>query len=80
MISTTMMRRWLSAVLWRRSIASVAMLVAVSKPKQTSVPAMSLSMVFGKVMTLMPVFWVSWRAFFCVPPPPRQTRQSSPIS
>ncbi len=26
-------RRWLSAVVWRRSIADIAMLTAVSKPK-----------------------------------------------
>jgi len=38
MISTTMMRWWLWAVLCRRSMASVAMPRAVSKPKVVSVP------------------------------------------
>ena len=31
--STISTRWWLSAVVWRRSIASIAMLIAVSKPK-----------------------------------------------
>ena len=55
MISTTMMRWWLCAVLCSRSIASVAMPSAVSKPNVTSVSATSLSIVLGRVMTLRPV-------------------------
>ena len=42
-----MMRRWASAVVCSRSMASVAKLTAVSKPKQLVVPTMSLSIVFG---------------------------------
>src|ERR1035437_9533789 len=34
-------------------------------------------MVLGNVMTLMPA-WCKRKAFFCVPPPPRQTTQSIP--
>ena len=41
------MRRCASAVECSRSIASVAKLTAVSKPKQLVVPTMSLSIVFG---------------------------------
>jgi hypothetical protein len=76
MTSTTMMRWWLWAVLCSRSMASVAMPSAVSKPKVMSVPATSLSMVLGRVMTFSPCC-LRRRAFFWVPPPPRQTRQSS---
>jgi hypothetical protein len=47
MTSTTMIRRCASAVVCRRSIASVAKLTAVSKPKQLVVPKMSLSIVLG---------------------------------
>ena len=36
-VSTTMIRRWLSAVVRSRSTASVTMLMAVSKPKEKSV-------------------------------------------
>ena len=47
-ITSTTSTRWCdSAVVCRRSIASVAMLTAVSKPKVKSVPDRSLSIVFG---------------------------------
>ena len=41
-------------MVWRRSIASVAICSAVSNPKVTSVAPMSLSIVFGRSMTLTP--------------------------
>ena len=52
--STTSTRWWDSAVVCSRSMASVAMLTAVSKPKVKSVPERSLSMVFGTPTTLTP--------------------------
>ena len=42
---------------------------------EMSVPAMSLSMVLGRVTTFSPASF-SRRAFFCVPPPPMQIRAS----
>ncbi len=56
MTSQTIRRWWLVAVVCSRSMASVAMLTAVSKPKETSVPNTSLSMVLGRVITLSPPF------------------------
>ena len=53
-ISATMIRWWLWAVLWSRSMASVAISSAVANPKVASVPATSLSIVLGSVMTLSP--------------------------
>ena len=47
MTSTTMTRSWLSAVVCKRSIASVAICTAVSNPNVTSVAPRSLSIVFG---------------------------------
>ena len=47
MTSHTMTRWWDSAVVRRRSMASVAICTAVSNPKVTSVPDRSLSMVLG---------------------------------
>ena len=73
--STTMIRLWLVAVECSRSMASVAIPTAVLKPKLTSVLAMSLSMVLGRVTMFSPAF-LSRSAFFCVPPPPRHTRAS----
>ncbi len=52
--STTMTRSWLSAVVCRRSMASVAICTAVWKPKVTSVAERSLSMVFGTPTTAIP--------------------------
>ena len=45
--STTITRSCDSAVVWRRSMASVAICTAVWNPNVTSVPTMSLSIVFG---------------------------------
>ena len=52
--STTMMRRCASAVVWSRSMASVAKLTAVSNPNELLVPTMSLSIVFGTPTSGMP--------------------------
>ena len=54
MTSTTMTRWCDSAVVLRRSMASVATPTAVSKPKVRSVEEMSLSMVFGTPTTGIP--------------------------
>ena len=77
MTSVRMIRWWLCAVLWTRSIASVAISVAVAKPKLVSVPQMSLSIVLGRVRTFRPAA-CRRRAFFAVPPPPITIRPSSP--
>ena len=54
-ITSTTRTRWCdSAVVCSRSIASVAMLTAVSKPKVKSVPERSLSIVFGTPTTCTP--------------------------
>lgn len=51
-ITSTSITRWCdSAVLCRRSMASVATVSAVSWPKVTSVQSMSLSMVLGTPTT-----------------------------
>ena len=55
MTSTTITRLCDSAVVCRRSIASVAICTAVWKPNVKSVPARSLSIVLGTPTTLMPV-------------------------
>ena len=52
MTSTTITRSCDSAVVWRRSIASVAIWTAVQKPKVKSVPERSLSIVFGTPTTV----------------------------
>src|SRR3954463_14657466 len=54
MTSTTITRLCDSAVVCRRSIASVAICTAVWKPNVKSVPARSLSIVFGTPTTGMP--------------------------
>ena len=54
MTSTISGRWWDSAVVWRRSIASIAILTDVSKPNVKSVLLRSLSIVFGTPMTLTP--------------------------
>jgi len=51
MTSTIITRLWLSAVVWSRSIASVAIWTAVSKPNVMSVPPRSLSIVLGTPIT-----------------------------
>ena len=54
-ITSTTSTRWCdSAVVCSRSIASLAMLTAVSKPKVKSVPDRSLSIVFGTPTTFTP--------------------------
>ena len=50
--STTITRSWLSAVVCRRSIASVAICTAVWNPNVKSVAERSLSIVFGTPTTL----------------------------
>ena len=77
MTSVRMIRWWLCAVLCVRSIASVAISVAVAKPKLVSVPQMSLSIVLGIVSTVRPA---SCRrsAFFAEPPPPITMTPSMP--
>ena len=52
--SSTMTRSWLSAVVCSLSIASSAVLTAVSKPKLVIVPATSLSMVLGTPTIFIP--------------------------
>src|SRR6266567_1215917 len=74
--STTMTRSWLSAVEWSRSIASVAVATAVSKPKVATVPPTSLSIVLGTPTTGMPVA-MSCRAMLRVPSPPIAMSASS---
>ena len=77
-ITSMTITRWCElAVECRRSIASVAMLTAESKPNEMSVPHTSLSIVLGIMTTFMPVS-ASFAAVFCVPFPPMHTRQSSP--
>ena len=53
--SQTMTRLCASAVEWSRSMASVAICTAVSKPKVRSVPERSLSMVLGTPTTFTPI-------------------------
>ncbi|MNC82298.1 hypothetical protein D3C75_1357540 [compost metagenome] len=60
-----------------RSMASVAISVAVANPNVVSVHAMSLSIVLGRCTTFRPAS-TRRRAFFAVPPPPSITRQSRP--
>ena len=52
MTSTTITRWWDSAVVCSRSMASTAICTAVSKPKVSSVPERSLSMVLGTPTTV----------------------------
>jgi hypothetical protein len=76
--STTITRLWASAVLARRSMASEAIWTAVSNPKVTSVPLMSLSMVLGTPMIGSPS-WLSFSADARVPSPPTTIRVSMPF-
>ena len=69
MTSTSSTRWWDSAVVCSRSIISVAMLTAVSKPKVRSVQSMSLSMVLGTPTTGTPASDSRWAAV-SVPSPP----------
>src|SRR6185437_2909568 len=74
--SHTMTRLWASAVVCSRSMASVAMLTAVSNPKQTSVPFRSLSMVLGTPTPGTPA-WMSALVTDCVSSPPMAMSASS---
>ena len=76
MTSTTRIRLWLSAVVCRRSMASVATCTAVSKPKVTSVPPRSLSIVFGTPTTGRPCSACSRAAAPSVSSPPIAIRPS----
>ena len=78
--STTMTRSWLSAVVCRRSMASVAICTAVWKPNVTSVPTMSLSIVFGTPTIGMPCSSKSLQATVSDPLPPTTMIESSPRS
>ena len=77
--STTSTRWWDSAVVCSRSIASIAMLTAVSKPKVKSVRVRSLSIVLGTPTTLTPRS-CSLVATPRVSSPPIATRASTPRS
>ena len=78
--STTITRSWLSAVVCRRSIASVAICTAVVKPNVMSVPTMSLSMVFGTPTIGRPRSSTSMLATVSEPLPPMTTSASRPMS
>ncbi len=77
MVSTTMIRRWLSVVVRRRSTASVTMLTAVSNPNEKSVTIRSLSMVLGMPTTGKPKSLCSRIATPRVSSPPITIRASS---
>ena len=77
--SITITRLCELAVECNRSMASVAILTAESKPKEKSVPQISLSMVLGTETIFKPMA-ANLAAVFCVPLPPIQTIQSSPSS
>ena len=78
MTSTTITRSWDSAVVCRRSMASVAMDTAVSNPKVTSVPERSLSMVLGTPTTGSLCSLKSLWATPSVSSPPIAIRASKP--
>ena len=77
MTSTSSTRWWDSAVVCSRSIISVAMLTAVSKPNVRSVSSMSLSIVLGIPTTGTPAC-DSRCAAVSVPSPPIGMRTSIP--
>src|SRR5665213_3204547 len=74
--STTCTRLCASVVECNRSTASVAIVTAVSKPKQTSVPLKSLSMVFGTPTQFTPRLDSSTE-IDCVSSPPMAMSASS---
>ena len=76
--STTITRLWDSAVVCSRSIASVQIETAVSKPKVTSVAERSLSIVFGTPTTGSSCSAKSREATPSVSSPPIATRASRP--
>src|SRR5215467_6701359 len=75
--STISARWWLSAVVCSRSIASIAILTAVSNPNVKSVAPRSLSMVLGTPTTLPPS-WCSLAAAPRVSSPPIAISASTP--
>jgi len=75
MTSTTITRRWASAVEWRRSRHSVAKETAVSKPKVITVFERSLSMVLG-TPTMRTPFFARALAMVREPSPPMATTAS----
>ncbi len=79
MTSTTMIRSCDSAVLCRRSMASVATVTAVSNPNVACVQDRSLSMVFGTPTMGMPLS-VKRVAIRKAPSPPMAMRASAPTS
>ncbi len=76
--STIITRLCDSAVVWRRSIASVAIWTAVSNPNVMSVPARSLSIVFGTPITGSPCSPCSRAAAPSVSSPPIAISPSIP--
>ena len=72
MTSSTITRLWLSAVVCRRSRASVAQATAESNPKVSMVPSRSLSIVFGTPTTGTPRSNNCW-AMLKEPSPPMLT-------
>ena len=79
-ITSTTSTRWCdSAVVCSRSIASVAMFTAVSKPKVKSVPDRSLSIVLGTPTTFTPRS-ASLVATPRVSSPPIATSASTPLA
>ena len=77
--STTITRSWLSAVECSLSMASVAVATAVSKPKVTTVPATSLSIVLGTPTTLIP-FCQRSCPILSEPSPPMVMSASNPLA
>jgi hypothetical protein len=77
--SSTITRSWLSAVVCSLSIASIAVLTAVSKPNVFTVHGTSLSIVFGTHTTFMPR-WTSCCAMRSDPSPPIEMIASMPRS
>ena len=75
--SITMTRSWLSAVVCSLSIASSAVLTAVSKPNVVTVPLTSLSIVFGTPTIFMPLAH-SLLAMSREPSPPMEMIASMP--
>ncbi len=78
--STTITRSWLSAVVCSRSMASVAICTAVLNPNVTSVPTMSLSIVFGTPTIGRPSSACSRLATDSEPLPPMTMSASRPRS
>ena len=78
MISITKTRPWLDAVVWMSSMNLVAISRAEWKPKVSSVPHVSLSMVLGRAITLRPS--LERRLAVLVDPLPPSTHRQSSLS